>query len=359
VTSLARIVSVRAEPLDIELVEPFGIASGAQALAANVLVSVELEDGSIGIGEAAPFPAVSGETQASTLAVLAELGPALQKEPPRGWRAVARWLAEAAPAAPAARCAVETALLDALCRRSGWSMFGFFGGAAPQLRTDITITTGSVEHARERAASAARDGFDVLKVKTGGVTHDEDRARVEAVMTAAPSARLVLDANESWSADEAVALLESLGARRERVVLLEQPTPAADLDGLRVIRERSGIAVAADESARSARDVVRLAETRAADVVNLKITKTGIAEALDMLAVARALGLGLMVGGMVESVLTMSVSACIAAGHGGFSFVDLDTPLFLKNSPLFGGFAQSGPHIDVGGIERGHGVVRP
>jgi L-alanine-DL-glutamate epimerase-like enolase superfamily enzyme len=93
-------------------------------------------------------------------------------------------------------------------------------------------------------------------------------------------------------------------------------------------------------------------------VINVKITKCGIAEALDMVAAARTLGLGLMIGGMVETELAMTASACLAAGLGGFSAVDLDTPRFLRDSPFTNRGSAWGPRIRVDAIAAGHGVTR-
>jgi L-Ala-D/L-Glu epimerase len=92
-------------------------------------------------------------------------------------------------------------------------------------------------------------------------------------------------------------------------------------------------------------------------VINIKLMKCGIAEALDIAAIARAAGMGLMIGGMVESTLAMTVSACFAAGLGGFSFVDLDTPLFMAETPLVGGMRYEGARITLDHIEAGHGVT--
>ena len=138
----------------------------------------------------------------------------------------------------------------------------------------------------------------------------------------------------------------------------EQPTPAGDLDALRRVREQGRVPVAADESAKNARAVGVLAREHAADVINIKLMKSGVAEALDMVGAARAAGLGLMVGGMVETELCMTASACFAGGLGGFSFVDLDTPLFMAERPLAGGFEQQGPRLTVDQNQAGHGVRR-
>lgn len=351
------IIAVTARPLDVGMREPFGIAQGAQEVARNVLCQVILADGTQGLGEAAPFPAVSGETQADALRAAAQAVPLLVGQDAGRWRHLARTLHEALPDVPSARCGLETALLDALLRQARLSMWRFFGGAEPQLRTDITVVTGGVEQARAAAAAAAAQGFDVLKVKLGGVPLALDLARLVAITEAAPRARLLLDANASLQPDDAVRLLGELGGRRERVVLFEQPTPRGDTRALGEVARRTGVPVAADESARSAAEVAALAKSGAAQVINIKITKSGLAEALDMIAAARAAGLGLMVGGMVETPLAMATSACLAAGVGGFGFVDLDTPLFMRDLPTEGGWAYVGPDMRVDPQATGHGVT--
>jgi L-Ala-D/L-Glu epimerase len=356
IAPMPRIAEVRVEPLDVELTEPFGIATGAQLRAENGLVTIVLDDGCIGLGEAAPFPAVSAETRDAAIAAVVGVRASLIGADPRRWRRVARALAESIPQAASARCALETALLDALCTSAGLSLWAFFGGAEQELQTDITIPTGDVAHALASATRALDAGFDTLKVKIGAGSIDDDARRIRAIAELSPVPRLVLDANASLTADGALALLSALGAQRARVALFEQPTARCDLEGMARVRRDARISVAADESACSAADVARIARAGAADVVNLKITKSGIAETLEMAAAARALGLGLMIGGNVETRLAMTASACLAAGLGGFGFVDLDTPMFLVEDPFEGGFLQSGPRLSLASIERGHGV---
>jgi L-alanine-DL-glutamate epimerase-like enolase superfamily enzyme len=348
------IADVQAEPWTIALTEPFGIATGAQLVAENVVVDVRLEDGTTGVGEAAPFPAVNGETRADVLAAVTDARAALAGEDASRYRRVAAVLREACPRSPTARCAVESAVLDAFTRRAGISLHRFFGGVDDSLFSDITIVTGTPDDAARAAERARKDGFTTLKVKVGGGDVEHDVERVAAILGVMPEARLVLDGNASFSAETGAYLVERIGA--ERIVLFEQPTPADDLEEMRSFRKRTRVLVAADESARSANDVAMLATLRAADVINVKISKCGVVEAANMIAVARSFNLGLMIGGMVETPLAMTVSACLAAGYGGFEFVDLDTPLFMKDVPTEGGFRQTGPHIAVSHIERGHGV---
>lgn len=352
-----RIRRVTVEPWDVELLEPFGIATGAQDLARNVLCEVELESGARGLGEAAPFPAVNDETQEDALSALHAVSERLVGYEGRDASDLPAPLRERLEETPSALAALEMALLDADCRERGVSLFQHFGGRTPQLLTDITIPTGGPDAAGAAAERALAQGFKTLKIKVGGESFEHDLDRLRRVAAAAPSARLLLDANASLSGDHAVELVRGLGDKRAQVVLFEQPCRREDYAGARYVRA-AGIRVAADEDARTSEDLKRLRAEQAADVINFKVTKSGVSRALSMIAEARRLGFGLMLGGMVETRLAMTFSACIAGGQGGFEELDLDTPLFMKDERLDGGFDQAGPRLSLRSIELGHGVRR-
>lgn len=356
------IVEVRYVPLDVELTEPFGIATGAQEKARNVLIELELYDGTVGLGEAAPFEVVSGETQALVVDALGDVAPSLVGLDGRRFRDISELLWARCASVPTAIAGVETALLDALTRSRNTSLLDWFGRAQTALTTDITITTSVAEDPIAVAVDAARravqGGFSTLKLKVGKDPLDVEIRRVLAIAAAAPDARLVLDANAAYTAEEAVYLLESFGAVRERIDTFEQPVAREDWDGLIEVERKGGVAVCADESVRHPDDLKRLARLGGPSAVNIKTAKLGLVRAWDVAQTARTLGFRLMIGGMVETELAMSASACLAAGLGGFDFVDLDTPLFMRERPLTGGFLQLGPHLDLTPIERGHGVRR-
>jgi L-alanine-DL-glutamate epimerase-like enolase superfamily enzyme len=353
-TAIARMT---VEPIDIPMEKPFGIAGGAQVVAENALVTVELADGTKGFGEAAPFPAFNGETRAAAVIAAEAARGVVEGEDARAWRRIAAALRGPASASGAARCAIETAVLDALARRAKLPLWAFFGGASHSLVTDVTIPTGSIADARAEAAKWISSGFSRLKIKIGGASRADDVARVAAIHEAAPAAELMLDGNGGLTAEAALDVLADLRARGVRPILFEQPVPGDDLDGLAKVAREGGVPVAADESVASAADVLRVAAASAAQVVNIKPMKSGVAEALAIASTARAAGLGLMIGGMVEAKIAMSLSACLAAGLGGFAFVDLDTPLFLAHQPFEGGYAQHGERLDLGPIEAGHGAL--
>jgi L-alanine-DL-glutamate epimerase-like enolase superfamily enzyme len=353
------IAAVRAEALDIPLLAPFGISRGALESAANVLLTVELADGTAGHGEAAPFPAYNGETQAGALGGLSRAAQWLPERDARDWRALGlEFRAESGPSSGSAQCALETALLDAVTRSEGLSLWRHFGGSGTELETDMTVTTGTAAEAGEAARRIRERGIRLIKAKVGGAGGAKaDLERIGAIREAAPEAPLILDGNAGLSRGHARDLAAGLKARGIAPALLEQWLPKDDLVGLRDLGGETGWLVAADESVTTAAEARTVIRARAAQVFNIKLMKAGIGEALEIAALARAAGIRLMIGGNVESILAMTASACFAAGLGGFDYADLDTPLFLAENPFQGGFALDGGRVSVAHIEAGHGVL--
>ncbi|HUR58042.1 MAG TPA: dipeptide epimerase [Opitutaceae bacterium] len=360
------IVAFEVRPLDIPLHEPFGISGGAQAAANNVLVRCELADGTRGYGEAAPLPPYNGETQGQAITALESARAWLMGRDARDWRALAtEFRSREGARCGSAQCAFETALLDALTRHDGIPLWRFFGGAAAsatqapaELETDMTITTGSADAAAAAAQAIRQRGIRMIKVKIGGaqgVAHD--LARLTAIHAVVRDAPLILDGNAGLTRADATELVRGLKRQAIAPALLEQWLPKDDLEGMRALGVESGWLVAADESVTSAADAERVVAARAAGAINIKLMKAGVAVALEIAAVARANHLALMIGGNVESMLAMSMSACFAAGQGGFRFADLDTPLFLAENPFQGGYELKGGTISVAHITAGHGVT--
>ncbi|OJH42297.1 dipeptide epimerase [Cystobacter ferrugineus] len=350
------ITELRFEPLNLPLTEPFAIATGAPERADNVLVRLTLADGTVGLGEAAPFTAVSGETQASTLEAMASVRDALVGRDASGWRPIGAWLTEALPRAPSARCGIELALLDALGRHHRMPLATLFGGAGRALDIDMTVTAGDEAHAAASARAIVARGIRTLKVKVGALTPEEDVRRMVIIRREAPGARLFADANGGYTVAGARAFLSGLEAAGVPLALFEQPVSREDWEGMAELTRASRVPICADESARTVADVVRLGREGGAHGVNLKLMKSGVVESLAMWNVARAFGMELMMGGMLESTLAMSSAVHFAAGLGGFDYADLDTHLFIREHSFRGGLRCEGGRVDVGHVQAGHGV---
>jgi len=332
-------------PIDIALTDPFVVATGSRTVAENLFIRMTLSDGSQGYGEAAPFPEVGGETRAASLAAVRQLGHSMLGYPADQFKDIAKRLREQALDRPAARCALETALIDAHCRARSLPLWALWGEAdLREHETDITIPIGTPEKTLALARAWYAKGFRLFKMKIGNDV-EVDIRRLEAVHRELVDVVFIGDANQGFSREECLAFVRNVARFGGKLLLLEQPLDRQDLDGLAAIRRDTGIPVAADESVRSLADAQQVVAQRAADYINIKIMKTGVMEAHEIALFTLAAGLKLMIGGMVETRIAMGCSFSLVLGMKGFEILDLDTPLLLGRDPVTGGYKYSGPHL--------------
>lgn len=341
-------------PLDSPLLAPFTIASSRVDAVRNVALAVHLADGTIGWGEAPTLPPVTAEDQPTALAGAEAAAGWLVGSSAADWRSLSRALAERLPEQASVRAGIEMAVFDALARQAQMPLYRLFGGSGRELVTDITIPICAPGAAGRLAAEYRARGFSMIKVKIGLDT-GEDIARLLAIRRGHPDCSLILDANEGYTAEQALGVLAEL--RRAGIVpaLLEQPVAREDWDGLARLAREAGVPVAADEACRSPGDALRIVRGELAQVINIKLAKCGVVPALDIAALARSAGIGLMIGGMVETRLAMGFSAHFAAGLGGFDWIDLDTPLLLAGDPIEGGPRIEGASYRLDPEQPGHG----
>jgi L-alanine-DL-glutamate epimerase-like enolase superfamily enzyme len=332
-------VKLTVERVSLELAETFTISRGSTDRTDNVVV--RLSDGEHeGVGAAAPSTHY-GETAGTVEATIERLRPRIEAiDDPFQVERIERELAHELGRNPAARCAVSIALHDLVGNALDlplWRYWGLDPDATPD--TSYTVGIGDPETMGDRARRAADAGYGTLKVKVGT---DDDRARVDAVAAAAPDATLRLDANEAWTPKEAVRNAEWLADYD--VEFLEQPVPAADPEGLRYVYEHSPLPVAVDESCVTLPDVPAVADR--ADVAVLKLMKCGgLVEAQRMVHAARAHGLEVMLGCMIETDAAISAGAQLAPLC---DYVDLDGSLLLADdSDPYDGPVRAGGSIEL------------
>ncbi|WP_115864054.1 dipeptide epimerase [Halorussus litoreus] len=348
---MSEITSLSVRPLDLPLNEPFEIALGTQREASNLLVTVDTESGTTGYGEGSPIPPVTGETQAAAIETARAAADLVEGRDIRDYRTLVDDVRSAFPGMVSALFAVETAILDAYCRERDLPLSELFGGSPEPVETDLTIPILGPDSAADRAASAAEAGFEHLKIKTGPDPM-EDADRVTSVADAAPDAALKVDANQGWTPKETARFADEVRARGIDLELIEQPVPAADVAGLASARERVDAPIAADESVFTPEDAIRIVREEAADVINVKLGKSGPLAAADIAAIARGANLDLMIGCMLESAVGIHASAHVVAGTGAFSYVDLDGNRLLAEDVIE---TRGGPIHDISGP--GHGVT--
>jgi L-alanine-DL-glutamate epimerase-like enolase superfamily enzyme len=302
------------EPYTLNLKTTWRIAHGASDQRHNVFVKI-----GEGLGEAAGVPH-HGESQAGIIAYLDSVAgrdwdPFDLEEPLRALP----------PGSNSARCAIDLALHDCLGRQLGQPLYRLLG--LDPAKTPLTSYTITIEEPSVMADRARNSGMPVLKIKLG---LGDDLAAVRAVREAS-SARLHVDANAGWTREQAADLIPRL--KEFGIEFVEQPLPIGDIEGLRWLHaQKLGLPIFADENILTSQDVA--AHAGIVEGVVVKLSKTsGIREALRAIHTARALGLQVMIGSMVETTLAITAAAHLAPLC---DYADLDGPLLLSNDPFWG-----------------------
>ena len=320
--SIIALMELHVEPITLNLSTPFRIAHGTSTERHNVLV--RLRDGEHeGWGEAAPVRQ-HHESQATVLDYLASVAEAWPIHTDPFLRE--DLLAALPPGSQAGRAALDIALHDLVAKKMGVPLYRLFGlNPAFSPATSLTIGIGPLDEVQAKAAAAP---FPILKLKLGpDVEHSLAMVRVARAVT---RARLVVDANCAWTEAQALRAIPALAELG--VEWVEQPLAEEDVEGLRRLHRTSPLPLFADEPIRTAPDIVRLAGC--VDGVNIKLMKAGgLREALRMITVARAHGLQVMLGCMIETSLGITAAAHLAPL---VDWADLDGNLTVTNDPFTG-----------------------
>ncbi|MGX8721205.1 MAG: mandelate racemase/muconate lactonizing enzyme family protein [Eubacteriales bacterium] len=332
--------------------EPMKVAFATITDMDSCIVKILTDEGITGYGEAAPLPFVTGDNLGTVLAVGKELRSALIGMDPRAVGAVHRVMDRLYAGNGAVKAGIDIACYDIAAKAAGVPLYKYLGGDDPHIHSDVTIGIDSPERMAEKALDWTGRGFDILKIKLGEDVRT-DLERMCAVHEAVGSkARLRVDANQGWSVKDTLWISRELAALG--VELIEQPVPADDFEGMREIRERSSLLIAADESCHGIGDAMRLASMRSADVINIKLMKCGgIYPAIKIAAVCEAAGLSCMIGCMGESTLGNLAGMHLAAALDVIREVDLDAVYILAQEKVRGGFDHRGGKAvlwDVPGI---------
>lgn len=332
-----KITDIKIQTVEVPLIEPFHISLGVITHAKSAVVSIETDEGLTGYGEGSPGILITGENLPGTVAGIEIMKHDLIGLDPCDLEAVYWAMNKSQAHAPSGKTAIDMACYDLLGQKAGMPVYKLLGGMSNTIETDITVGIAAPDIMAAKAKNWVQKGFTTIKTKVGtGLT--EDIARVKAIRNAVGSSvKIRIDANQAWSAKEAVQFIERLN--EYDLELVEQPVKAWDIEGLEYVTKHSPVLIMSDESCFTATDALRLVERRAVNVLNIKLMKCGgIREALKINAVCESAGIQCMLGCMVEeSNIGITAAASLGAAVKNITRADLDAMFSLSSLPFKGG----------------------
>ena len=342
-----KITDIQVGEIALPLRTPFKTALRTVDAVRDVVVRVCTDQGAVGYGEAPPTAVITGDTTGSILCAVEEyIRPALVGMDVMDLPAVMEKLAGCLVHNTSPKAAVDMALYDLWAQAQGKPLFELLGGARQSLETDLTISVNPIDQMVADSVDAVARGFSILKIKVGkeGLA---DVERIAAIREAVgPHVALRVDANQGWTAGQSVQVIRAMEDRGLNIDLVEQPVPARDFAGLKFVTGQVDTPILADEAVFSPDDAVNIIQARAADLINIKLMKTGgIWQALKICRVAEQQGVACMMGCMLESRLSVAAAAHLAAGQGIITRVDLDGPALCAVDPFTGGPVFDGSAI--------------
>lgn len=315
-----------------ELKKPFVTNIRRVEAIEDVCLTLITDEGVLGYGEAPPTVAITGEDIETINKTIKErIFPAI-KGLELGGNDVFEALHSSVAKNTSAKACVDMAIYDILAKSANMPLCEYLGGKRETLRTNLTISLGSIKDMLKDALSAYNDGFSILKVKVG--EDEDDTVEVtRQIRERLPNAIIRLDANQAWDAAKSLRIIEKV--EKYNIELLEQPVKASDFAGLKEVTAHSPIPILADESVFGYEDAVRILDEKAAHYINIKLMKTGgIYEASKIARLARERGAKVMMGSMLESVISVSAAVHFAMSDENICFYDLDGPLLAKPSTV-------------------------
>ena len=311
-----KITDIRFGMLRVPLKTPFKTALRSVDQVEDIVVMVNTDSGHVGYGEAPATAVITGDTHGSIIeAIRHYISPRLVGHEIADLNHLTHLIQGAMEKNSSAKAAVEIAIYDLWGQLYNAPLYRLLGGGDPVITTDITISE------RVKAIYAAVEGRALLR----------------------------LDANQGWTAKQAVYALQTLEDAGVRLELVEQPVKAHDLDGMKYITERVHTPVMADESVFGPMEVIELIRMRAADIVNIKLMKTGgLSNAIRIADIAAIYGVDCMIGCMLEGSISVAaaVHLAVAKSHA-ITKIDLDGPSLCAFNPVDGGVLFNDSEISV------------
>ena len=342
-----KIAKIEVGEVRIPLVTPFKTALRTVDCVNDLVVRITADDGQVGFGEAPPTAVITGDTLGSIRCAIEQfIAPNLIGMDIFDIDGIMQKLHSCILKNTSAKAAVDMAVYDLYAKALGKPLYQVLGGRKSRIETDLTISVNPIDEMVADSVKAVEQGFRILKIKVGkeGL---EDIKRIEAIRKAVgDDIALRIDANQGWSAKDAVKIINTMEDKGIVMELVEQPVHAHDFKGMQYVTQHVYTPILADESVFSAEDAIHIIEGRAADLINIKLMKTGgIYEAMKICSIAEIYHVECMIGCMLESKIAVSAAAHFAAAKGIITRADLDGPSLCSIDPYEGGPIYQGADI--------------
>ncbi|WP_298839392.1 dipeptide epimerase [Clostridium sp.] len=342
-----KIIDVKIEYISVPLNRPFKTALRTVNSVEDVIVKVITDCGNIGFGEAPPTAVITGDT---TGAIVSAINDVIKKTiigmKIENFEELMIKLNKCMVNNTSAKAAVDIALYDLYGQLYNAPLYKLLGGYRKQITTDITISVNDPIEMSQDSLEAVRLGYKTLKIKVGKEANLDIKRLQKIREVIGPDIKVRIDANQGWTPKEAVKILRRMEDLGLDIELVEQPVKAHDFEGLKFVSDNVYIPVMADESVFSPMDALIIMQMRAADLINIKLMKTGgIHNALKICSMAEIYGVKCMIGCMLEAKVSVTAAAHLAAAKSIITKVDLDGPVLCKEDPIIGGAIFKGNTI--------------
>jgi L-Ala-D/L-Glu epimerase / N-acetyl-D-glutamate racemase len=345
-----KITGIEIGKLRVPLHTPFKTALRTVEHMEDVVVIINTDTGNRGYGSAPATAVITGETHGSIIeAIRTVILPAIQGEDVQNLNHIVDLIQASMFKNYSAKAAVEVAVYDLFAQSFNTPLYEILGGGEPFLSTDLTISVDYIDKMVDDAVNAVDRGFEALKIKVGKDLR-LDIERVKAIYAAVSDRALIrLDANQGWTSKQTVAALRELESSGVELEFVEQPVRGDDLEGMKYVTERVSTPVMADESTFGPREVIDLIQMRGADIINIKLMKTGgISNAIKIADIAAVYDVQCMMGCMLETSIGVSAAAHVAVAKAhSITRVDLDSPSLGTVNPVVGGVKFEGAEITI------------
>ena len=345
-----KITEIRLGMLRVPLKTPFKTALRTVDTVEDIVVSLHTDSGHVGYGEAPATAPITGDTHGSIIeAIRRHIAPRLVGEDIGNLNRITRIVQTALERNTSAKAAVEIAVYDLWAQLYDAPLYRMLGGGEPVVTTDITISVDHIDKMVADSLAAVDRGFESLKIKVGkdiGL----DIERVKAIHSAVEGRALLrLDANQGWTAKQAVHAMQTLEDAGVHLELLEQPVKAQDIGGMKYVTDRVRTPVMADESVFGPLQVIDLIERRAADIINIKLMKTGgLSNAVRIADIAALYDVQCMIGCMIETSISVAAAVHLAVAKSDvITKIDLDGPSLAQFDPVDGGVTFNESEISI------------